>query len=73
LISSGYKKALEIIEQRYHPAHWNVYAFHCSTATTSSPTTRRRSRPRANSVPCATCSATARSSRWARTTTRVRC
>jgi sporulation protein YhbH len=30
LISSGYKKALEIIEQRYHPAHWNVYAFHCS-------------------------------------------
>jgi hypothetical protein len=30
LISSGYKKALEIIGQRYHPAHWNVYAFHCS-------------------------------------------
>ena len=30
LISSGYKKALEIVEQRYHPAHWNVYAFHCS-------------------------------------------
>jgi uncharacterized protein len=30
LISSGYKRALEIIEQRYHPAHWNVYAFHCS-------------------------------------------
>lgn len=30
LISSGYKKALEIIHDRYHPAHWNVYAFHCS-------------------------------------------
>jgi len=30
LISSGYKKALEIIEDRYHPDHWNIYAFHCS-------------------------------------------
>ncbi|MDX6749009.1 sporulation protein YhbH [Geminicoccaceae bacterium 1502E] len=30
LISSGYRKALDIIESRYHPAHWNVYAFHCS-------------------------------------------
>jgi sporulation protein YhbH len=30
LISSGYKKALEIIQERYHPAHWNIYAFHCS-------------------------------------------
>jgi uncharacterized protein len=29
-ISSGYTKALEIIAQRYHPALWNVYAFHCS-------------------------------------------
>jgi len=29
-ISSGYKKALEIIEGRYHPALWNIYAFHCS-------------------------------------------
>src|SRR5258706_1010389 len=29
-ISSGYTKALEIIEERYHPALWNVYAFHCS-------------------------------------------
>jgi len=29
-ISSGYIKALEIIEERYHPALWNVYAFHCS-------------------------------------------
>ncbi|HLN86806.1 MAG TPA: sporulation protein YhbH [Candidatus Limnocylindrales bacterium] len=29
-ISSGYNKALEIIEQRYHPTLWNVYAFHCS-------------------------------------------
>lgn len=30
LISSGYLKALEIIESRYHPSLWNVYAFHCS-------------------------------------------
>ena len=30
MISSGYVKALEIIEQRYHPALWNVYVFHCS-------------------------------------------
>jgi sporulation protein YhbH len=29
-ISSGYNKALEIIQQRYHPTLWNVYAFHCS-------------------------------------------
>lgn len=30
LISSAYARALEIIDQRYHPALWNVYAFHCS-------------------------------------------
>ncbi len=30
LISSGYNKALEIINSRYHPSLWNVYAFHCS-------------------------------------------
>lgn len=29
-ISSGYEKALEIIEKRYNPSIWNVYAFHCS-------------------------------------------
>lgn len=29
-ISSGYSKALEIIQERYHPSLWNVYAFHCS-------------------------------------------
>lgn len=29
-ISSGYEKALEIIEQRYNPLSWNIYAFHCS-------------------------------------------
>lgn len=29
-ISSGYKKALELIESRYHPSLWNIYAFHCS-------------------------------------------
>ena len=30
LISTAYQRALEIIDQRYHPALWNVYAFHCS-------------------------------------------
>jgi sporulation protein YhbH len=30
MISSGYKRALEIIEERYHPTLWNVYSFHCS-------------------------------------------
>ncbi len=29
-ISSGYLKALQIIQERYHPSLWNVYAFHCS-------------------------------------------
>lgn len=29
-ISSGYQKALEVINERYHPSLWNVYAFHCS-------------------------------------------
>jgi len=29
-ISSGYKKALDLIESRYHPSLWNIYAFHCS-------------------------------------------
>lgn len=29
-ISSGYKHALDIIEDRYHPSLWNIYAFHCS-------------------------------------------
>jgi len=30
MISSGYQRALDIIEERYHPSLWNVYAFHCS-------------------------------------------
>jgi sporulation protein YhbH len=30
LISSAYERALEIITVRYHPALWNIYAFHCS-------------------------------------------
>jgi uncharacterized protein len=29
-ISSAYLKALEIIQERYHPSLWNVYCFHCS-------------------------------------------
>lgn len=30
MISSGYEKALEIIDERYNPQIWNVYAVHCS-------------------------------------------
>ncbi|MCO6412430.1 MAG: DUF444 family protein [Thiogranum sp.] len=30
LISSGYTKALQVINERYHPTLWNIYAFHCS-------------------------------------------
>ncbi|AZQ62924.1 DUF444 family protein [Flammeovirga pectinis] len=30
IISSAYQKALEIIEERYNPVLWNIYAFHCS-------------------------------------------
>ena len=30
MISSGYEKALEIIKERFSPAVWNIYAFHCS-------------------------------------------
>lgn len=29
-VSSGYRKALDIINDRYHPSLWNIYAFHCS-------------------------------------------
>ncbi len=29
-ISSGYKKALEIIEKRHDPQYWSIYTFHCS-------------------------------------------
>lgn len=29
-ISSGFARALEIIEQRFNPANWNIYVFHCS-------------------------------------------
>jgi sporulation protein YhbH len=29
-VSSGYKKAHEIIDARYHPAIWNIYVFHAS-------------------------------------------
>src|SRR5881397_429374 len=29
-ISSGFSKALEITQARYHPSLWNIYAFHCS-------------------------------------------
>jgi hypothetical protein len=29
-ISSAYAKGLEIVQDRYHPSLWNIYAFHCS-------------------------------------------
>ena len=29
-ISSAYLRAIEIVQSRYHPSLWNVYAFHCS-------------------------------------------
>ncbi|HYC01459.1 MAG TPA: DUF444 family protein [Candidatus Limnocylindrales bacterium] len=29
-VSSGYRKALDVVNDRYHPALWNIYAFHCS-------------------------------------------
>ncbi|MDS1030930.1 sporulation protein YhbH [Bacillota bacterium LX-D] len=29
-ISSGYNKALEVIEENYNPNNWNIYAFHVS-------------------------------------------
>ncbi len=29
-ISSGYRKAVDLIQDRYHPSLWNIYAFHCS-------------------------------------------
>lgn len=29
-ISSGYEKAIELIEERYPPSNWNIYTFHCS-------------------------------------------
>jgi uncharacterized protein len=40
-ISSGYEKALEVIEQRYNPTNWNVYAFHCSDGDNWSEDNRR--------------------------------
>ncbi|MDP4146507.1 MAG: sporulation protein YhbH [Bacillota bacterium] len=29
-ISSGYRKALEVVQERYSPSFWNIYAFHVS-------------------------------------------
>lgn len=29
LVSTGLKKAEEIIEKRYHPINWNIYTFYC--------------------------------------------
>ena len=30
IISSALEKCIEIINKRFHPENWNVYAFHCS-------------------------------------------
>lgn len=30
MVSSAYNEALSVIEKRFHPSAWNVYAFHCS-------------------------------------------
>ena len=74
LISSGYKKALDVIQQRYHPDHWNIYAFHCSDGDNfESDNEEAMKAAQASSARSATCSAMARSSRWARTITRARC
>jgi sporulation protein YhbH len=35
-ISSAYFKGLEIIQERYHPTLWNIYAFHCSDGDNAS-------------------------------------
>ena len=72
-ISSGYLKALEIIQERYHPSLWNIYAFHCSDGDnfdSDNPAALRRPR---NWPTSAICSATARSSRWGRATMNRRC
>ena len=29
-ISSGYEMARQVIEEKYNPQHWNIYAFHAS-------------------------------------------
>jgi sporulation protein YhbH len=29
-ISTGYNKAIEIIEKRFDPSNWNIYSFYCS-------------------------------------------
>ncbi|SDE76439.1 sporulation protein YhbH [Sporomusa acidovorans] len=51
MISSGYAKALEIIEQRYNPTVWNIYAFHCTDGdnwTEDNPRTIEKAKELAN-------------------------
>ena len=64
-ISSGYNKALEIINERYHPALWNVYAFHCSDGDNFESDNEAALKAAQELTQTATCSAMARSSRWA--------
>jgi len=30
IVSSAYNEALSVVEKRFHPSAWNIYAFHCS-------------------------------------------
>jgi sporulation protein YhbH len=30
IVSAGIELVLEVIEKRFHPSSWNIYAFHCS-------------------------------------------
>ena len=73
-ISSAYLKALDIIQARYHPSLWNIYAFHCSDGDNFDSDNPAGAAGRARAEPrSATSSATARSSRSARATTRAPC
>ena len=74
-VSSGYRKALDVISDRYHPDLWNIYAFHCSDGDNFGSDTPNALKPAARKS-CArspTCSATARSSHGAPATTAARC
>jgi len=53
IISSGYEKALEIINELYNPGIWNIYAFHCSDGD-NWPTDIEKATEKANEL-CQTC------------------
>jgi sporulation protein YhbH len=68
-ISSGYNKALEIINERYHPGLWNVYAFHCSDGDNFESDNAATLKAARSWHRFPTSSATARSNPWARAIT----